>query len=103
MKRAVVKNEQMRSVLESAAQFQKLVPDAVMAGGSAVSVHIGHRLSFMLTFRNIDVSPDAPVEDWGFEGIRLLFIVRVVLPAGLPHDGEQQTKRKSGQHRQEQC
>jgi hypothetical protein len=46
MKRAVVKNEQMRSVLESAARFQKLVPDAVMVGGSAVSAHIGHRLSY---------------------------------------------------------
>ena len=23
----------------------------------------------MLNFRNIDVAPDAPVEDWGFEGM----------------------------------
>ena len=22
-----------------------------------------------MTFRNIDVSPDAPVEEWGFEGV----------------------------------
>jgi len=36
----------MRLVLDSAAEFQKLVPDAVMVGGSAVSAHIGHRQSF---------------------------------------------------------
>jgi len=23
----------------------------------------------VMTFRNIDVSPDAPVEEWGFEGM----------------------------------
>jgi hypothetical protein len=36
----------MRRVFDSAAGFQKLVPDAVMVGGSAASAHIGHRQSF---------------------------------------------------------
>jgi len=35
----------MRRVLESAARFQSLVPDAVLVGGTAVSAHIGHRES----------------------------------------------------------
>jgi len=34
------------AVLESAARFQELVPDAVLAGGSAAAVHAGHRDSF---------------------------------------------------------
>lgn len=46
MKQAVVNSEMMRRVLESAAEFQELVPDAVLVGGSAVSAHIGHRQSF---------------------------------------------------------
>lgn len=33
-------------VLESAARLQRLVPDAVLVGGSAAAVHAGHRLSF---------------------------------------------------------
>jgi hypothetical protein len=43
MKHAIEKNERMRRMLESAARFQKLVPDAVLVGGSA---RIGHRGSF---------------------------------------------------------
>jgi hypothetical protein len=46
MKQALIHDEQMKKVLESAAKFQKLVPDAVLVGGSAVSAHIGHRSSF---------------------------------------------------------
>lgn len=46
MKQAVVNSELMGRVLDSAAEFQKLVPDAVLVGGSAVSAHIGHRQSF---------------------------------------------------------
>jgi len=46
MKQVVINSEMMRRVLDSAAAFQKLVPDAVMVGGSAVSAHIGHRQSF---------------------------------------------------------
>ena len=45
MKRAVEKNERMCRVLESAARFQTLVPDAVLVGGTAVSAHLGHRES----------------------------------------------------------
>ncbi|MCL1921182.1 MAG: hypothetical protein FWG50_08930 [Kiritimatiellaeota bacterium] len=45
MKQAVEKNERMRHVLESAARFQALVPDAVLVGGTAVSAHLGHRES----------------------------------------------------------
>jgi len=45
MKQAVEKNERMRQVLESAARFQTLVPDAVLVGGTAVSAHLGHRES----------------------------------------------------------
>jgi len=45
MKQAVEKNERMRRVLESAARFQSLVPDAVLVGGTAVSAHLGHRES----------------------------------------------------------
>ena len=33
-------------VLESAAQLQKMVPDAVMVGGSAAAAYAGHRMSF---------------------------------------------------------
>lgn len=32
-------------VLESAAELQRLVPDAVLVGGSAAALHAGHRLS----------------------------------------------------------
>lgn len=46
MKQAIISNEKMRQVFDSAAEFQKLVPDAVMVGGSAVTAHIGHRQSF---------------------------------------------------------
>lgn len=46
MKQAIINSEQMRQVFDSAAEFQKLVPDAVMVGGSAVTAHIGHRHSF---------------------------------------------------------
>lgn len=46
MKQAIISNEKMRQVFDSAAEFQKLVPDAVMVGDSAVSAHIGHRQSF---------------------------------------------------------
>jgi len=45
MKQAVEKSERMRRVLESAARFQVLVPDAVLVGGTAVSAHLGHRES----------------------------------------------------------
>ena len=45
MRHAIAKNERMRRVLESAARFQALVPDAVLVGGTAVSAHIGHRES----------------------------------------------------------
>jgi hypothetical protein len=33
-------------VLESAARLQRLVPDAVLVGGSAAALHAGHRVSF---------------------------------------------------------
>lgn len=33
-------------VLKSAAQLQKVVPDAVLVGGSAAAAHAGHRISF---------------------------------------------------------
>jgi len=37
--------EQMKKVLEQAARLQKLVPDAVLVGGSAAFVYAGHRYS----------------------------------------------------------
>lgn len=38
-------NDPFEEVLSSAARLQQLVPDAVMVGGSAAVVHVGHRLS----------------------------------------------------------
>lgn len=35
-----------QAVLAAAARLQELVPDAVLVGGSAASVHAGHRVSF---------------------------------------------------------
>jgi len=37
--------EQMKKVLEQAARLQRLVPDAVLVGGSAAFVYAGHRYS----------------------------------------------------------
>jgi hypothetical protein len=37
---------ELARVLESAAQLQQLVPDAVLVGGSAAAWHAGHRISF---------------------------------------------------------
>jgi len=37
--------EQMKKVLEQAARLQKLVPDAVLVGGTAAFVYAGHRYS----------------------------------------------------------
>jgi hypothetical protein len=37
--------EQMKKVLEQAARLQKLVPDAVLVGGSAAFIYAGHRYS----------------------------------------------------------
>jgi hypothetical protein len=36
---------EFEQVLESAARLQRLVPDAVLVGGSAAALHAGHRLS----------------------------------------------------------
>lgn len=36
----------LERVLESAAQLQRLVPDAVLVGGSVAAMYAGHRLSF---------------------------------------------------------
>lgn len=36
----------LRTVLESAARLQQVVPDAVLVGGSAAALYAGHRLSF---------------------------------------------------------
>jgi hypothetical protein len=38
--------QEFEQVLESAARLQRLVPDAVLVGGSAAALHAGHRLSF---------------------------------------------------------
>lgn len=37
---------ELRAVLESAARLQRLVPDAVLVGGSAAALYAGHRDSF---------------------------------------------------------
>lgn len=37
---------QLRHVLESAAELQRRVPDAVLVGGSAAALHAHHRISF---------------------------------------------------------
>jgi len=37
--------EQMKKVLEQAARLQKLVPDAILVGGSAASIYAEHRFS----------------------------------------------------------
>ena len=36
----------LKKVLESAAVLQRVVPDAVLVGGSAAALHAGHRVSF---------------------------------------------------------
>lgn len=36
----------LKRVLESAAVLQRVVPDAVLVGGSAAALHAGHRVSF---------------------------------------------------------
>lgn len=38
--------QEFTAVLESAARLQRLVPDAVLVGGSAAALHAGHRVSF---------------------------------------------------------
>ncbi len=40
------RDERLTAVLESAARLQKLVPDAVLVGGSAAAYYAGHRVSF---------------------------------------------------------
>ena len=37
---------EFEKVLEAAARLQRLVPDAVLVGGSAAALHAGHRLSY---------------------------------------------------------
>jgi hypothetical protein len=37
---------ELERVLRSAAELQRLVPDAVLVGGSAAALHAGHRISF---------------------------------------------------------
>jgi len=39
-------SETLRRVLTSAAELQRLVPDAVLVGGAAAALHAGHRESF---------------------------------------------------------
>jgi len=39
-------SDELRAVLESAARFQELVPDAVLVGESAAALYAGHRDSF---------------------------------------------------------
>lgn len=39
------RNAIVQRVLESAAQLQQLIPDAVLVGGSAAALHAGHRAS----------------------------------------------------------
>jgi hypothetical protein len=40
------RDEQFVAVLESAARLQRLVPDAVLVGGTAAALYAGHRISF---------------------------------------------------------
>lgn len=42
----MTRSERLQQVLESAARLQRLVPDAVLVGGSAAALHAGHRESF---------------------------------------------------------
>ncbi|MFM8774806.1 MAG: hypothetical protein ACKOFP_13475 [Actinomycetota bacterium] len=42
----MARSKRLQQVLESAARLQKLVPDAVLVGGSAAALHAGHRESF---------------------------------------------------------
>ncbi|MDR3106734.1 MAG: hypothetical protein LBU05_00835 [Bifidobacteriaceae bacterium] len=46
MVESVSVNGQFSDLLASAARFQRLVPDAVMVGGSAAAIHSHHRVSF---------------------------------------------------------
>ncbi|HJQ01956.1 MAG TPA: hypothetical protein VJ851_10165 [Jatrophihabitans sp.] len=41
-----VSEPEFEQVLESAARLQRLVPDAVLVGGTAAALHAGHRLSY---------------------------------------------------------
>jgi len=45
MSKPIIVNENMLRVFESAAEFQRLVPDAVLVGGTAASAYAGHRYS----------------------------------------------------------
>ncbi len=38
-------HDDWESVLRAAAEFQKLIPDAVLVGGTAAAIHVGHRFS----------------------------------------------------------
>lgn len=46
-----------------------------MVGGSAAALYAGHRESvdhdhvLVLRFRNLDIAPDAPVQDWPTEAV----------------------------------
>ncbi|MFM7598392.1 MAG: hypothetical protein ACKO70_08505 [Actinomycetota bacterium] len=42
----MARSKRLQQVLGSAARLQKLVPDAVLVGGSAAALHAGHRESF---------------------------------------------------------
>ena len=42
----MARSQRLKHVLESAARLQRLVPDAVLVGGSAAALHAGHRESF---------------------------------------------------------
>lgn len=42
----VPKDSDLLTVLESAARLQRVVPDAILVGGSAAALYAGHRLSF---------------------------------------------------------
>ncbi len=39
-------NQRWSDVIRAAAKLQRLLPDAVLVGGSAASIHAGHRISF---------------------------------------------------------
>ena len=44
MKQVIINSEKMRHVFDSAAEFQKLVPDAVMVGGISICQQLAAEL-----------------------------------------------------------
>lgn len=65
-----VRSTLLAEVLSSAARLQRIVPDEVLVGGTAVALHVGHRESFdhdqtrPLEVEQVTVAPGDGVRDY---------------------------------------